>query len=171
MTAMRPGHRHRGDPCAFTLVELIVIIVVLAILAGVAIPKYIDYSVNARASAILSEYRSIRAAAMLYHGLHQNFGTSVGPQPTTPVELRSAFQQDPFARPAGSPWRWNCSCYNDGTRMGLSLWLRQGAETGMSEPVIIRLNEIVGSTLFNIDEGNSDGVADYYVYECGPDLP
>lgn len=36
---------------AFTLVELIVVIVVLAILSGIAIPRYIDYSARAKESA------------------------------------------------------------------------------------------------------------------------
>ena len=39
---------------AFTLIELVAVIVVLAILAGVAIPKYIDYATNAKSSASLS---------------------------------------------------------------------------------------------------------------------
>ncbi len=34
----------------FTLIELIVVIVVLAILSGIAIPRYIDYSARARES-------------------------------------------------------------------------------------------------------------------------
>ena len=38
---------HRG----FTLIELVAVIVVLAILAGVAIPKYFDYSAQAKVSA------------------------------------------------------------------------------------------------------------------------
>ena len=36
---------------AFTLIELIAVIVVLAILSGIAIPRYIDYSVRAREAA------------------------------------------------------------------------------------------------------------------------
>ena len=36
---------------AFTLIELIAVIVVLAILAGVAIPKYFDYAQNAKISS------------------------------------------------------------------------------------------------------------------------
>ena len=49
MFAATPRVRSRNR--AFTLIELIVIIVVLAILAGVAIPKYIDYTANAKSSA------------------------------------------------------------------------------------------------------------------------
>ena len=47
---------------AFTLVELIVIIVVLAILSGVAIPKYIDYTANAKSSACKATLGAVRTA-------------------------------------------------------------------------------------------------------------
>lgn len=47
-----PTHSpRRGRAAAFTLVELIVVIVVLGVLAGVAIPKYYDYTTAARTSA------------------------------------------------------------------------------------------------------------------------
>ncbi|MBY0262434.1 MAG: prepilin-type N-terminal cleavage/methylation domain-containing protein, partial [Phycisphaerales bacterium] len=56
--ARRLPSRSRG----FTLVELIVIIVVLAILSGVAIPRYIDYTANARASAVRATLGGVRSA-------------------------------------------------------------------------------------------------------------
>lgn len=48
---------HRG----FTLIELIAVIVVLAILAGVAIPKYFDYSAQAKVSATKGTLGGMRA--------------------------------------------------------------------------------------------------------------
>jgi prepilin-type N-terminal cleavage/methylation domain-containing protein len=51
---------------AFTLVELIAVIVVLAILAGVAVPRYFDYSTRTRGTAIASDFRTIARAARSY---------------------------------------------------------------------------------------------------------
>lgn len=48
---------HRG----FTLIELIAVIVVLAILAGVAIPKYFDYAAEAKKSATKGTLGGMRA--------------------------------------------------------------------------------------------------------------
>ncbi len=46
---------------AFTLIELIAVIVVLAILSGVAIPKYLDYSARARSSALQGSLGGVRS--------------------------------------------------------------------------------------------------------------
>lgn len=47
---------------AFTLVELIVVIVVLAILSGVAIPKYFDYVASAKESSTKATLGAVRSA-------------------------------------------------------------------------------------------------------------
>ncbi|MBX3356889.1 MAG: prepilin-type N-terminal cleavage/methylation domain-containing protein [Phycisphaeraceae bacterium] len=51
---------------AFTLIELIVVIVVLAILSGVAIPKYLDYSASAKASSCRATLGAARSAITNY---------------------------------------------------------------------------------------------------------
>lgn len=52
----------------FTLIELIAVIVVLAILSGVAIPRYIDYTARARESAMRGNLGSVRSALSNYAG-------------------------------------------------------------------------------------------------------
>ena len=51
------SYSHRG----FTLIELIAVIVVLAILAGVALPKYFDYATQAKVSATKGTLGGMRA--------------------------------------------------------------------------------------------------------------
>ncbi|MBC7771282.1 MAG: prepilin-type N-terminal cleavage/methylation domain-containing protein [Pyrinomonadaceae bacterium] len=65
---------------AFTLVELIAVIVVLAILAGVAIPKYFDYAAKAKESATKATLGATRAAiASFYANSIVNTGTPAYP--------------------------------------------------------------------------------------------
>jgi prepilin-type N-terminal cleavage/methylation domain-containing protein len=60
----------------FTLIELIAVIVVLAILAGVALPKYFDYSAQARASSCKGTLGGVRAGIANFY---MNSGLS-GPE-------------------------------------------------------------------------------------------
>jgi general secretion pathway protein G len=71
---------------AFTLVELIVIIVVLAILSGVAIPKYIDYTASAKSSAAQATLGAVRTAIANFQINAALNGTSAYP---TLVELQT----------------------------------------------------------------------------------
>lgn len=52
---------------AFTLIELIAVIIVLAILAGIAIPKYIDYAAQAKSSSVKGTLGAVRSAIANYY--------------------------------------------------------------------------------------------------------
>lgn len=52
---------------AFTLIELVAVIVVLAILAGVALPKYFDYAAQARESACKGILGGVRAGVASFY--------------------------------------------------------------------------------------------------------
>jgi len=50
----------------FTLIELVVVIAILGILAGIAIPRFMDATATARGAKIVADMRTIDSAAMLY---------------------------------------------------------------------------------------------------------
>ncbi len=68
-------HRRRG----FTLIELIAVIVVLAILVGVALPKYFDYAGDARAAATKGTLGGVRAGIANYFANKSITGTAAYP--------------------------------------------------------------------------------------------
>jgi len=86
---------------AFTLVELIAVIVVLAILAGVAIPKYFDYAAKAKQSATKATLGAVRAAvANYYANTIVNTGTPGYPSlvqlETVGTVLNEAIPENPY---------------------------------------------------------------------------
>ena len=51
----------------FTLVELVVVIAILGILAGLAIPRFMDATASARGARIVADMRTIDSAIMMYN--------------------------------------------------------------------------------------------------------
>lgn len=68
----------------FTLIELIAVLVVLAILSGVALPKYLDYSARARSSALQGSLGGIRTGVANFFANTSADGSAAYP---TLVEL------------------------------------------------------------------------------------
>jgi len=96
---------------AFTLIELIAVIVVLAILAGVAIPKYIDYTANARSAAVKGTLGGVRSAIANFYA---NSAVSGSPAFPTLVQIQTVGTVMQEAIPANP--------YNNSTTISAATW-------------------------------------------------
>lgn len=85
---------------AFTLIELIAVIVVLAILAGVAVPKYFDYSSRAKTAALQGTLGNVRSAIQIFYANAAITGTAAYPTltqlTTTGTVLQDNFPVNPY---------------------------------------------------------------------------
>ena len=87
---------------AFTLVELIVVIVVLAILSGVAIPRYIDYSARAKEAASRGVLGGVRSAIANFYANSALTGTPAFPTLAEVNTLGTVMQEPIPANPYNS---------------------------------------------------------------------
>jgi type IV pilus assembly protein PilA len=51
----------------FTLIELMIVVAIVGILAAIAIPAYIDYTIKAKLSEVANAYDALATAASEYH--------------------------------------------------------------------------------------------------------
>ncbi len=61
----------------FTLVELVIIIAVLGILAGIAIPRFLDAHASANGSKLLGDLRTIDSACIIYEAKNGSLPTTI----------------------------------------------------------------------------------------------
>ena len=91
-----PEHRL---PKAFTLIELLIVVAIIAILAAIAVPNFLEAQVRAKVSRVKADHRAFALAIESYHLDHNRYPsvfTSI-PDLTTPVAyITSSVVLDPF---------------------------------------------------------------------------
>jgi len=79
-------HKRKSTRSAFTLIELIAVMVVLAILAGVAAPRFFSYGDQARTAALDGSLGGMRSAIAQYYAVR---AAEDDPRYPTEVELET----------------------------------------------------------------------------------
>jgi len=84
---------------AFTLIELIAVMVVLAVLAGVAIPKYFNYADRAKSSALSGAIGGVRTGIANYFADSSFSGEAAYPTLTELTTVGTVMQEEIPANP------------------------------------------------------------------------
>ncbi|HUW32003.1 MAG TPA: prepilin-type N-terminal cleavage/methylation domain-containing protein [Planctomycetota bacterium] len=104
----RPAH-HFDAKRAFTLVELLIVVIIIGILAAVAIPQFGDSATDAKKAALDADLTSMRSSIELY--FHQHGSTYPGA-----IQKHKAGAADPAAHASvEDAFVKQLTCYSDAT--------------------------------------------------------
>jgi prepilin-type N-terminal cleavage/methylation domain-containing protein len=93
----------------FTLIELLIVVAIIAILAAIAVPNFLEAQVRAKVARVNSDQRSIVTALEAYrvdtnkYPPHQDVARDLYVL-TTPVAYITSLPQDPFNYKEGNLW-------------------------------------------------------------------
>jgi len=97
---------------SFTLIELLIVVAIIAILAAIAVPNFLEAQTRSKVSRAKSELRTLKVGLESYRVDHNNYPWHIplnvgaeGPELrgiTTPLAYLSSLPQDPFR--LNTPW-------------------------------------------------------------------
>ena len=98
---------------AFTLIELLIVVAIIAILAAIAVPNFLEAQVRSKAARVKSDLRSIKTGLESYCVDHNTYPNDNGWQNldyqntwvflTTPVAYLTSVFESPFAEERANP--------------------------------------------------------------------
>ncbi len=163
---------------AFTLIELLIVVAIIAILAAIAVPNFLEAQTRSKVSRVKSDHRTI-ATAMESYLVDNNWypgdsdntlldrlangGTQFGlVYLTTPVAYMSTIAEDPFQaqiRNNSAPGVDGAKYYEvgSGSDNGVRWVWRNGAVSNPSSPLWFRVNSWIISSVGPDQEDNVSG--------------
>tara|TARA_B100002003_G_scaffold40594_1_gene36214 strand:+ start:2627 stop:3124 length:498 start_codon:yes stop_codon:yes gene_type:complete len=95
MKNMIPNRKEKG----FTLIELVMVIVILGILAAFALPRFADFSEEAKDATIRGAIGSVRSAAQIAHAAYLAEGNSPSTVDLDGTDINMSSDGYPLAAP------------------------------------------------------------------------
>ncbi len=116
----RAETRSEEERHGFTLVEIMIVVAVIGLLAGIAIPSLTRARINARVSRMANDLRTF-AAAFEMHNLDQGHWPTDVNRGIIPPSMQGYLRGSAFTQPTpiGGNWDWDFNMF--GIRAGISV--------------------------------------------------
>lgn len=142
MMKATPARRER----AFTLVELLIVVIILGVLAAIVVPNFADAGSTTEQTVFVADLRTFVTAAKYYlHKTGEHLPDSVSGQ--LPAGFAGYIDADKWTRvtPIGGVWDTELDSF--GVKSALGVHFQAGQGTSRGDPYMLEVDEI-------LDDGN-----------------
>jgi type II secretion system protein G len=171
----------RRKTAAFTLIELLIVVAIIAILAAIAVPNFLEAQVRAKVSRVRSDMRTYATALESYivdYNSYPNDQDNRLDHPTengflkltTPVAYLTTLPRDPFAQAIDTSNAANDKAspvYSMGSGADHAGWGNQPAQ-GVGGRVQSWLLISTGTDVFPVDQSDDSQRTDRWPWGAGP---
>jgi prepilin-type N-terminal cleavage/methylation domain-containing protein len=99
---------------AFTLVEVMVVVVIIGLLAALALPTYRHITMRSKMTAVVNDLRAFSTALVTYNLQNGKWPADTGPQ-VIPPEMAGALPKAfTLKTPVGGVYEWDFDCSPNG---------------------------------------------------------
>lgn len=110
---------------AFTLIELMIVVVIIGILAAIAIPKFNDVSETARRNACRANMRTICSQEAIYMASHEGYTLNLGDLEMSGVMCPASVPFD-LVIPTSDEFNITCPTGHGQILNGVASWVDSG---------------------------------------------
>ena len=99
------GKLRTEHPFAFTLIELLIVVAIIAILAAIAVPNFLEAQTRAKVARAKADMRTMTLAITAFHVDHNRYPVGTDDRGKIPIEIENHFMQSEVAPGAsGEPY-------------------------------------------------------------------
>ena len=135
-------------PAAFTLIEILIVVILLGILAAVVVPQFTSASQDSRERAFQENLRQLVVAGSLYYSEHGALPAQAALSPVPPEMLQAAGRDGEFQMETPLGGYWHVGYFADLNKWGVGVWWPSDADNVNTEANIRAVDVI-------IDDGDS----------------